>query len=157
MKWHETLGAGANLKRTPSRVKRNLLARCVAVSLKKKQRSRGHESIPAANGFRPIGETEFLLSDIRVSPICAERHVRSHLVSPSHGWQPVPAIEVSVPIEKAQEVKVSRLTALRLLWPLLWPELHSINLPERHVSGDFARRVRKMDGDGQPACGAAGV
>ena len=100
MKWHEALGAGANLHRAASRVKRNLLAGLAAVSLEKEQGSRCHKSISTAHSFCPVGETEFLLSDVRVSSIRPERHVGSHLVRPSHGWKPVAAIEVSVPIEE---------------------------------------------------------
>src|SRR5262249_50570470 len=106
MEGHEALAFDLHLHGPSSCFKLDFGSRRPAVNLKEQQWSGGHKGIPCTDGLGEILESKFVPTEVSVSPVCACRHIRAHLVCSAHSWQPVAAVQIAVPIQETQIVEM---------------------------------------------------
>ena len=119
----------------------------MTIGAEKQQWSGGHEGVSLADGGGPVVEGEFLLSQVSVRAIRADRHVSSHLVRAAHAGHAVAAIQVAIPVVEAQRVEVFAVGV----------KLHRIDLAQRDVRRQLGRGIREMHRDDQAAAGSLRV
>ena len=154
MKGHEAHRVSLRFNRTAAGAENDLIAGRATVGLERQERPRCHKSLSAAHRFGPARKAELFLTDIGIGAVCPGRHIGSHFVGATDGRKAIPAVEVSIPIEKAQIVEVRR---RRHAAGAHWPDFKGIKLGQHHIGGNFASRVREVRRHSQPAVLPASV